>query len=109
MPYDEHLAERVFQVLANQSGIEPKKMFGGLAFMLNGNMAMGVEKDRLMVRVGRDRYEDALAKPHCHPLDLTGRPMRGSVIVEPEGIATDPQLEEWVQLGLDFPGSLPAK
>ena len=109
MPYDEQLAERVFKLLAGRSGIMPRKMFGGLAFMLNGNMALGVEKDRLMVRLGPDLYEGALARPHCHPLDFTGRPMRGSVIVEPEGIATDRDLEEWVQLGLAFAGSLPAK
>jgi TfoX/Sxy family transcriptional regulator of competence genes len=107
--YDEQLAQRVRQALSRQDGIIEKKMFGGLAFMLHGNMSVGVEKDRLMVRVGPDRYEEALARPHARPMDFTGRPMKGFVYVPVEGVSTNAALQEWVQLGVDFALSLPRK
>ena len=109
MPYDETLAQRVRPVLAPRPGVVEMKMFGGLAFMLNGNMAVGILNDRLMVRVGRDAYDDALAQPHCQPMDFTGRPMRGFVMVDPAGIADDSQLADWIRRGLDFASTLPAK
>ena len=109
MPYDETLARCVEQVLAPQPNILAKKMFGGLAFMLNGNMSVGIHRDRLMVRVGRDGYEDALSRPHCQPMDFTGRPMRGFVMVSPDGVAADEELADWVQLGVSFASTLPAK
>jgi TfoX/Sxy family transcriptional regulator of competence genes len=109
MAYDEKLAQRVRQALSGQDGVIEKKMFGGLPFMLHGNTSVGVEKDRLMVRVGPDRYEEALARPHARPMDFTGRPMKGFVYVPPEGISTDADLQEWVQLGVDFALSLPRK
>ena len=74
MAYDEALAERLRQVLDDQEGIRERKMFGGLAFMLHGNMCCGVEQDRLMVRVGPDRYDEALGRPHARVMDFTGRP-----------------------------------
>ncbi len=77
MAYDEQLAERVHQVLVAQSGVVQKRMFGGLAFMVNGNMSVGIYRDRLMVWVGPEGYEEALARTHCQPMDITGRPMRG--------------------------------
>jgi TfoX/Sxy family transcriptional regulator of competence genes len=107
--YDEQLAQRVRQALGSQDGIIEKKMFGGLSFMLHGNMSVGVEKDRLMVRVGPDRYEEALARPHARPMDFTGRPMKGFVYVPLEGLSTDADLKVWVQLGVDFALSLPKK
>jgi hypothetical protein len=85
MAYDEKLAQRVRQALSGQDGIVEKKMFGGLAFMLHGNMSVGVEKDRLMVRVGPDRYDEALARPHARPMDFTGRPMKGFCVRAPGG------------------------
>ncbi len=109
MPYDETLAQRVEQVLSQQPGIVSRKMFGGLAFMLNGNMSVGILRDQLMVRIGPDGYEDALSLPHCRPMDFTGRPMRGFVMVDPEGIADDAALNEWVQRGVSFASTLPAK
>ena len=109
MPYDETLGQRVEQVLSQQPGIVSRKMFGGLAFMLNGNMSVGILRDQLMVRVGPDGYEDALSLPHCRPMDFTGLPMRGFVMVDPAGIAGDAALDEWVQRGVSFASTLPAK
>jgi TfoX/Sxy family transcriptional regulator of competence genes len=109
MAYDENLAQRVRQALSGQDGVIEKKMFGGLAFMLHGNMSVGVEKDRLMVRVGPDRYDEALARPHARPMDFTGRPMKGFVYVPPAGIQSDAALQEWVQLGAEFALTLPRK
>jgi TfoX/Sxy family transcriptional regulator of competence genes len=84
-------------------------MFGGLAFMLHGNMSVGVEQNQLMVRVGPQRYQEALQKTHARPMDFTGRPIKGFVYVPPEGVATDVSLKEWVQLGVDFALGLPPK
>jgi len=109
MPYDEQLAERVRAVLAGQSGLTERKMFGGLCFMLAGNMCVGVEHDRLMVRLGQELYEEALTRPHAAPMDFTGRPMKGFVFVAPGGISTPAALREWVDLGVQFCRTLPAK
>ena len=109
MVYDEQLAERVRHVLNNQDGIRERKMFGGLAFMLHGNMSVGVINDELMVRVGPDRHQEALEQPHARPMDFTGRPMKGFVFVPQEGIATDADFRGWVQLGVEFAESLPRK
>ena len=109
MAYDETLAERVRGNLAVYSGIDERRMFGGLAFMLGGNMCCCVTEHGLMVRVGPDGYEDALAQPHARVMDLTGRPMRGWVLVEPEGLASDAMLGRWVEQGAEFAGTLPAK
>lgn len=110
MAYDEDLAMRVRAVLAD-ADTEPReqKMFGGLAFMVRGHMTVGILGDELMVRVGKDAHEDALALPHTHPMDFTGRPMTGLVQVAPAGTADDDDLRAWVQRGLDFTRSLPAK
>jgi TfoX/Sxy family transcriptional regulator of competence genes len=109
MAYDEQLAERVHEVLVAQSGVVQKRMFGGLAFMVNGNMSVGIDRDRLMVRVGPEGYEEALARPHCQPMDITGRPMRGFVMVGAAGVSTGEELEEWVRMGVQFAMSLPKK
>ena len=109
MAYDEQLAERVRAVLAGQPGLAEKKMFGGLAFMLAGNMCVGVEHDRLMVRLGQELYEEALTRPHAAPMDFTGRPMKGFVFVAPGGISTPAALQGWVDLGVQFCRTLPAK
>ena len=109
MAYDEVLAERVRRALAGRNDLSEKKMFGGIAFMLHGNMSCGVEKYQLMVRVGPERHEEALAQPHARPMDFTGRPMRGMVYVTPEGCRTDEALKRWVEQGLNFAATLPAK
>lgn len=109
MPYDEQLVERVRGVIAKQRNVAERKMFGGLTFMVRGNMACGVENDRLMVRVGPAAYDDALGEPHAQMMNFTGRPMKGFVFVEQAGLKSDKDLEAWVQRGVDFAMSLPAK
>ena len=109
MAYDEGLAERVRDVLADRSDIVEKKMFGGLSFMLQGNMSCGVLEEDLLVRVGPEAHEAALALPHARPMDFTGRSMKGMVFVDPEGLESDEELSEWVKRGLEFALSLPPK
>jgi TfoX/Sxy family transcriptional regulator of competence genes len=109
MPYNEVLAQRVRAALAEQQVIDEKKMFGGLAFMLNGNMCCGIIRDDLMVRVGSEQHADALAQPHVRELDFTGRPMRGMVVVAALGLNSDTDLEAWVRRGVTFAAGLPAK
>ena len=109
MAYDEGLAERIREVLAENPEIREKKMFGGLAFMVQGNMALGLMTDDLMVRVGTEEYEKALLMPHTRKMDLTGRPMKGFIIVELEGYEDDRILKAWINQGLTYAGSLPAK
>ena len=109
MPYDEQLVDRVRGVLAKNPLVAERKMFGGLTFMVRGNMACGVENDRLMVRVGPDAYDDALGQPHAQMMDFTGRPMKGMVFVGPEGHESDDGLRRWVERGVEYALSLPAK
>ena len=85
MAYDEKLADRVREVLQRRRGVSEKKMFGGLAFLVNGHMACGVQGDDLMVRVGPDAYDAALKKAGTRPMDFTGRPLKGMVYVGPRG------------------------
>lgn len=109
MAYDEALADRIQGILTGQPGLETKKMFGGVGFMVQGNMACGVHKDMLIVRVGPDAYEHSMAYPHTRPFDITGRAMKGWVMVEPDGFTHLADLEQWVQAGLDFALTLPPK
>ena len=109
MPYEEKLVERVRGVLKGTRNVTERKMFGGLTFMLQGNMCCGVAGDRLMVRVGAEKYDEALGQKHAQLMDFTGRPMKGMVFVEPAGLASTKDLEAWVQRGVDFALSLPAK
>ena len=109
MAYDESLARGVRAALSTMAGIEERKMFGGLAFMLDGNMCCCVTSRGLIVRVGADGYAVALAKPHAGPMDMTGRPMKGWVLVETAGLGSEAALGEWVRRGADFASTLPAK
>ena len=109
MSYDEGLAQRVREVLENQPGYEEKKMFGGIGFLLNGNMACGVIRDDLIVRVGADNYTDALLKPHVELFDITGRAMTGWVVIKEPGYRSDNHLMDWVEQGMEYSLSLPAK
>ncbi|MEZ4382163.1 MAG: TfoX/Sxy family protein [Nannocystaceae bacterium] len=109
MAFDEHLADRVRDLFGFDASIREQKMFGGLAFLDRGNMCCGIMGDELMVRVGADAYDDAVAAAHARPMRFTGRPMKGIVIVAREGIAEAATLRAWVDRGRAFTGSLPAK
>ena len=109
MPYDDGLAHRIRTMLGDRAELEEREMFGGLGFMLAGNLVCGVHGDKLLALVGPDAYEDALEEPHARPMDLTGRPMRGLVFVDPPGIASDEDLRDWVDRCRRFAESLPPK
>jgi hypothetical protein len=109
MAYDEGLAERIKNILMETPNLDEKKMFGGLAFMLNDYMFVGIIGENLMARVGPNQYELALKKPFVTPMDFTGRPMKGYVYVQPAGIAEDDELAYWVDLCADFVKTLPPK
>lgn len=109
MAYDEHLADRIRKTLRRRKGVSEKKMFGGLCFLVNGNMAAGVVKDEIMVRVGKEAFGEALAQPHARPMDFTGRPLTGMVYVSREGIEEDAGLKAWLDRGVGFARSLPPK
>jgi TfoX/Sxy family transcriptional regulator of competence genes len=109
MAYDETLAGRLRDLMGAHRGVVEKKMFGGLAFMVRGHMAFGVVGDELMVRVGPDGHDEALAQPHARPMDFTGRPLRGMVYVARAGIARRAALASWVDRALRFNASQPAR
>ena len=109
MAYNEALADRIRTQLKRRRGITEKKMFGGVCFLVNRNMAFGIVGDELMVRVGPEAYEDALAQRHARDMDFTGRPMKGMVYVAPMGFHKDADLKAWMERGLKFARSLPAK
>ena len=109
MAYDEGLAQRVREELEELPGYEEKKMFGGICNLFYGNMAGGVLNDEVIVRVGADNYEEALRLPHARKFDLTGRPMKGFVVVSAEGLESDADLAEWLQRGVEYALTLPPK
>ena len=109
MAYDEALAQRVRDALSAQPGVSERKMFGGIAFMVRGNMCCGVVKHELMVRVGPDQYDKLLGRPGARPMDFTGRPMKGMLYVDAKTCAKGRSLAAWVARGADFASSLPAK
>ena len=109
MAYDEQLAQRTSGVLKHIPGLVEKKMFGGIGYLLNGNMACGVNGDHLIVRLSEADALDALALPHVHVFDMTGRPMKGWIIVEALGIAKDDDLKAWIERGLHYAQGLPPK
>src|SRR5215472_17596832 len=109
MGYDAATAERLRGLFAERTDVAEKRMVGGLSFIVNGNMCCGVNGSALMVRVGPDDREQALAEPHVRPLEMGGRPVGGFVLIDPDGFSTDAALTAWVQRALDFIGTLPAK
>lgn len=109
MAFNENLAERIRTALARKNGIEEKTLFGCFCLLLNGNVLVGVWKNSLIVRLGDEQGEDALLEPHVRPFDITGKAMKGWVVVTPEGIEEDDQLRGWIKRCLDFVGKLPAK
>jgi TfoX N-terminal domain len=110
MAYNEEFAHRVREQLGGEDGVTEKAMFGGLAFLLYGNMAVGIASGgELMVRVGPDGTDDALDRPHTRLFDMTGRPMKGWILVAPEGVKTKRQLGAWVARGVGFAKTLAPK
>ena len=109
MGYDDGLAQRVRQQLEGEPDLVEREMFGGIAFMVAGNMACGVIEDALIVRVGGDNYDSALEEPGARPFDFTGRPMKGWVQIEGEPLADDDRLASWVDKGRGTARSLPPK
>ena len=108
MAYDLNLAARIREALGTEAGVSERKMFGGLCFMVCGHMCCGVVEDRLMLRVGKDQYRDALQQPHAREMDFTGRPMTGMIYVAAKGLEGK-QLDDWLQWSLRFVASLPPK
>jgi TfoX/Sxy family transcriptional regulator of competence genes len=109
MPYDTKLAGRVRAILAERGGVVEKKMFGGLAYMLDGKMFCGIVKDELMVRVGPSAYAAALSRPHVRPMDFTGKPMTGFVFVGSGGTRTAAAISDWASQGAAYIATLPAR
>jgi TfoX/Sxy family transcriptional regulator of competence genes len=109
MAYNEELVTRIRDLLEDRFEVEEKKMFGGLTFMVNGNMACGVTDDILVVRVGADHYEEALRVPFARECDFTGRPLKGMVMVDRRGFDSPGDLQAWVDRGVRFARSLPSK
>ena len=108
MAYNEKLAERIRAEFGEIPFVE-KKMFGGVGFLIHGNMACGVHKENMIVRVDPEKHEKLLKKPGARIFDITGRPMKGWLMVEPEGCKTAKQLSTWVKEGVEFALTLPAK
>jgi hypothetical protein len=109
MAFNEILAARIRDALARKKGVEEKRMFGGVGFLLNGNLLVGVWKASLVVRLGPAEGEEPLKEPHVKVFDITGRPLKGWVLVGPEGAEDDDQLGDWIQRAAKFVGKLPAK
>jgi TfoX/Sxy family transcriptional regulator of competence genes len=107
--YDEDLAQRVRDLLAARSEVTERRMFGGIAFMVSGNMACGVLGEDLIVRLGEEEGEKALTEDGVRPFDFTGKPMKNIVYVAPERTADDAGLAEWADAGADYAASLPPK
>ena len=109
MAFDEKLASGIRAHLGKRSGVSERKMFGGITFLLQGNMCCGVHRNALIVRLGPEEAGRALAEPHTRVFDLTGRPMKAWVLVEPEGLATVAELGKWVDRAAKWASSLPPK
>lgn len=109
MAYDETLAGRIRDDLMRQSGIDEKKMFGGIGFLLHGNLLVGVWKDSLIARIGPEAYDAALQEPDVREFDVTGRSMTGWVLVGQQAIADDAALSNWIRRALAFVKTLPKK
>ncbi|MHB8856197.1 MAG: TfoX/Sxy family protein [Bellilinea sp.] len=109
MAYDHNLAQRIFEILQGMPALDEKKMFGGVGYLIHGNMAVGVHGNDLMVRVGPENHTEAMRRPHTRPFDMTGRPMSGWLVVGAAGIQDPAVLAEWIQLGVTYAQSLPPK
>jgi hypothetical protein len=109
MAYSESLAARIRHLVARNRNVAERKMFGGMCFFLNGNICVGVWKNSLIARLGPEQGADALLQPYVKEMDVTGKPMKGWVLVEPDGVENDVQLGMWIQRAVEFVGTLPKK
>ena len=109
MAFDAELADRIRKALGTGSGLVEKKMFGGIAFLVNGNICCGVHGRAMIVRLDPEKTGRALLEPHVSPFEPTGRPMNGWILVQPEGVATKGALAKWVGVGVTYASSLPPK
>ncbi len=109
MAYDERLAERIRTVFAGREGFAEKKMFGGICFLLDGNMCVGVLQDELIVRLSAEQADEALHGEHTRPFDFTGRPMTGWIMAGPAATETDDALRAWIERAVSFVSLLPPK
>ncbi len=109
MPYNKQIESRIEKTIAGWKNTDHKNMFGGVCHLLNGNMFCGVNKDFLILRLGEENGNKALALPHVRPFDITGKPMKGWVMVEQDGFQTDYDLESWLNQAKEFANSLPPK
>lgn len=113
MAYDPGLAERLLttveQHFSHLAGLQPKKMFGGIGYLLNGNMCFGILNDQLMIRVGSEKAQEIIAPPRVLPMTLTGRTMKAWATITPEGMEDDDDLQKFCQYAVDFVQTLPKK
>lgn len=109
MAYDPELADRIYRIFGDWPVLQKKRMFGGLAYLLNGHMAFGLIGDELMVRCGPICYAECLGQDGVREFDFTGRPMKGWVVVAPDRLESERELRDWMKRGLDFAASLPPK
>jgi hypothetical protein len=109
MAFDESLAERIRARLGGRAGVLEKKMFGGLAFLVRGNMCVGVHGDSMIVRLAPEETDAALKKPHVRIFDITGRPMKGWLLVDPPALNTDARLQKWIDVAVAYASALPPK
>jgi TfoX/Sxy family transcriptional regulator of competence genes len=109
MDFEETLVTHVRRALARKKGIEEKKMFGGIGFLLNGNLLVGVRKGSLVLRLGTEEGETALLEANVKVFDITGRAMKGWVVVDRDGVEDERQVKKWIQRAIKFVGKLPAK
>lgn len=109
MAFDPGLAQRVREVIGDRADVSERRMFGGLAFLVDGKMFVGVQDSTLMARVGPERHDDAMSMPHVRVMDFTGRPMRGYVYLDPPAIEDDAALAKWVNWCLAYVAALPLK
>jgi len=109
MPYEFAIEKRIDEMTRSWANLDKKKMFGGICYLLNGNMCFGIYKDFLIVRAGKDLADSMLGKEHIKPFDITGRPMKGWFMVNQDGFARDEALSEFLEIGKNFATTLPSK
>jgi TfoX/Sxy family transcriptional regulator of competence genes len=109
MAYNEEIEKRIKKIVSDWKNTTDKKMFGGVCHLLNGNMFCGVHKEFLILRLGEEKAHKALKSPHAHPFDITGKPMKGWVMIAENGFKSDDELKEWLNQGADFVKAMPPK